>query len=112
MSVSVALIQDNSEQMERQLCNEKQFREFRRWTNLHGEYPTINSFPLRYTGGKYRAVFAYNDEKTQKLLHELVDLADKTAGMFDVPDIYNHIMYTIMELVTEALKAELILVVI
>jgi len=110
----VALINEESNegQFERHLCNERQFREFRRWTNLYGDYPTLNSFPLRYTGEDYRATFSYNDEKTQALLRELVDLADKTATVFDVPDIYNHIIYTIMELVTEAIKSEFTFVVV
>lgn len=117
MSVSVLIVGSDDEEFTRYLGTERQFREFRRWASLYGDYPVLNSFPLRYTGSQYRAVFRPDmdnsspdrNESLFDLLKELVDLAGKTVNKADVPPIYTHILYTMMEMGTEAFRQGLTL---
>lgn len=121
MAVSISLLGGVNEEFSRHLCTEREFREFRRWCNKFGEYPTLNSFSLRYDGDQ-RAIFTYNADKQNievsvgdislyDLLKELVDVASKTVTMAEAPDSYNSILYSLMEMSSDALQQELTLVI-
>lgn len=112
MSVSVSIV-EKEESLDRHLCTERQFREFRRWAREYGDYPILNSIPLLDdTDGEYRATFSYDDETEGDLysfLKEIVDLANKTVYVPTVPEIFDHILYTLIDMATEALKEGLTL---